>query len=80
MNQAFFKAVFSETFIYVLCVTAYFFSVLHFLGDWLNDLFKEHRHWYAALAVLLIAGQGFGLDFLAGSLVKHFRPEQKKKE
>jgi hypothetical protein len=76
--RAFLKAFVSETLLYGLFVAAYFFCVLHFLGNWLNTLFQQHRGRYAVLAVLLIAGQGFALDFLADWLLRRFRPERKQ--
>jgi len=51
-----------ELAVYSVLVTCYFFSVLNFLGGWLYRLERQHRYTYAAVALLLIAGQAVVLD------------------
>ena len=51
-----------ELAIYAVLVTAYFFLVLHLLGNWLYQLDTQHRVLYAVVALLLIAGQAVVLD------------------
>ena len=51
-----------ELVIYSVLVTAYFFLVLHLLGEWLYRLEAQHRYTYAGVAILLIAGQAVVLD------------------
>ena len=45
-----------ELAIYAVLVIAYFFLVLHLLGQWLYELETHRRNTYAALAILLIIG------------------------
>lgn len=51
-----------ELLIYGIMVVAYFFLVLHFLGDWLGTLYDRHRNGYAAVALLFIVVQGVLLE------------------
>jgi hypothetical protein len=62
-----------ELVIYALLVTAYFFLVLHLLGEWLYHLETQHRVVYAAAAILLIAGQAVGLDAVTTLLFRFLR-------
>lgn len=55
--------------IYCALVAGYFFAVLHFLGDWLQDLFLHHRKSYAVLALLLIVMQGVVLEAVTRCLL-----------
>ena len=62
-----------ELAIYAVLVTAYFFLVLHLLGNWLYRLEMQHRVLYAVLAILLIAGQAVVLDALTTLLLRLLR-------
>jgi hypothetical protein len=48
--------------IYAVLVVAYFFLVLHFLGEWLHRLEHDHRYTYAGAAILLMIGQAVVLQ------------------
>ena len=58
---------------YALLVIAYFFLVLHFLGNWLYQLEINHRYLYAGLAILLIVGQAVLLESLTTFLIRLIR-------
>jgi hypothetical protein len=62
-----------ELAIYAGVVTAYFFLVLHLLGDWLYRLDTQHRVLYAVVALLLIIGQAVVLDALTTALFRFLR-------
>jgi hypothetical protein len=62
-----------ELLVYSVFVVGYFFLVLHFLGDSLQELFKTHRTIYAFLALALMVGQGFLLEALTTALFKFIR-------
>ena len=62
-----------ELAIYAVLVTAYFFLVLHLLGNWLYRLDMQHRILYAVVALLLIAGQAVVLDALTTLLFRLLR-------
>ncbi|MDB6023067.1 MAG: hypothetical protein JWQ04_2924 [Pedosphaera sp.] len=68
-----FKSFSVELPVYAVLVVAYFFLVLHFLGGWLYDLFKNDRRWYAVLALLLIVAQGVVLESLTRALLNLIR-------
>jgi NADH:ubiquinone oxidoreductase subunit 6 (subunit J) len=62
-----------ELLIYSGLVAAYFFFVLHFLGDWLHDLEKAHRYLYALVAISLIIGQAIVLENVTTFLLQMIR-------
>jgi hypothetical protein len=62
-----------ELVIYSILVTAYFFLVLHLLGNWLYQLETRHRILYAFVAILLIAGQAVALDAVTTGLFRLLR-------
>ena len=62
-----------ELVIYAVLVTAYFFLVLHLLGNWLYQLETKHRILYAVVAILLIAGQAVVLDAVTTVLFRLLR-------
>ena len=62
-----------ELAIYAILVTAYFFLVLHLLGNWLYQLETQHRYIYATVAILLIAGQAIVLDAVTTLLFRFLR-------
>lgn len=72
-----FRAFLLELVVYAALVTAYFFLVLHYLGDWLLNLEKAHRYTYAGTAILLIIGQAVVLESVTTFLLRliHGRSE-----
>jgi hypothetical protein len=68
-----FKAFAVELVIYAVLVTAYFFLVLHFLGEWLLQLELHHRYIYASVALLLIIGQAVVLENVTTILLRLLR-------
>ncbi len=58
-----------ELVVYAGFVTAYFFLVLHFLGDWIKHIFDHDKTLYAFLAVGLISVQGVVLERLTTALL-----------
>ena len=62
-----------ELVIYAVLVVAYFFLVLHLLGQWLFQLETQHRYLYAMLAILLIIGQAVLLESLTTFLIRLIR-------
>jgi len=66
-----------ELAIYSVLVIGYFFLVLHLLGDWLYWLEAQHRYTYAAVALLLIAGQAVVLDTVTTLLFRFLRGRRK---
>jgi len=62
-----------ELAIYALLVVAYFFLVLHLLGNWLYHLERQHRYIYAGVAILLIIGQAVLLESVTTFLIRMIR-------
>ncbi|MGH8101755.1 MAG: hypothetical protein ACREIW_10700 [Chthoniobacterales bacterium] len=62
-----------ELAIYALLVVAYFFLVLHLLGDGLYGLETKHRYLYAGTAILLIVGQAVLLEAVTTFLLRLLR-------
>jgi len=62
-----------ELVLYALLVVAYFFLVLHLLGEWLYQLEVQHRYIYAAVAILLIIGQAVLLESITTFLIRLIR-------
>ncbi len=60
--------------VYAVLVAGYYFLVLHYLGNWLNELFQSDRAEYAWVALGLIIGQGVLLDVLTKRLLAWIRP------
>ena len=67
------KAFLIELAVYAALVTAYFFLVLEFLGDWLTGIYKSDRHLYAFLALALIVFQGIALEAVTTALLGFIR-------
>ena len=59
-----------ELVVYSALVVGYFFAVLHFLADWLNNLEKTHIHIYAVVAIVLIIGQAILLETVTTALMR----------
>ena len=64
--------------LYAVLVVAYYFLVLHFLGDWLHRLFSHDRRAYAAVALGLIVGQGLLLETVTRLLLLLVKPGTKR--
>jgi hypothetical protein len=62
-----------ELAIYAVLVVAYFFLVLHLLGEWLYQLEVHHRYFYAGLSILLIVGQAVLLEGVTTFLIRLIR-------
>ena len=62
-----------ELAVYSVLVICYFFLVLNLLGEWLYHLEAQHRYIYAAVALLLIAGQAVALDTVTTLLFRFLR-------
>lgn len=65
-----------ELLLYAALVTAYFFLVLHLMGDWLFALFNASRGWYTVVALALIMVQGVFLETLTRYLVSMLQPRE----
>jgi hypothetical protein len=72
------KSFLLELVLYSVLVVIYYFLVLHFLGDWLAAIFHQHRKLYAAVALLLIVGQGIVLETVTTTLLKIIKPGLEK--
>ena len=66
-----------ELAIYAVLVVAYFFLLLHLLGQWLYQLEIHHRYLYAGLAILLIFSQAVLLESLTTFLIRLIRDRSK---
>ena len=62
-----------ELAIYAVLVVAYFFLVLHFLGEWLYQLETRHRYTYGCVAILLMIGQAVVLQNVTTFLLRSIR-------
>jgi hypothetical protein len=62
-----------ELAIYAVLIVAYFFLVLHLLGEWLYGLEIHHRYIYASLSIVLIVGQAILLESLTTFLIRLIR-------
>jgi predicted tellurium resistance membrane protein TerC len=58
-----------ELTLYAVLVSVYLVLVLHFLLDWLKELFTKQPQVYAWVAILLMIGQSVGLERLTTGLV-----------
>jgi len=72
------KAFTIELPLYAILVVTYGFSVLHFLGHRLFQLFQTERTLYAWVALVLIIGQGYFLEILASALLALIRRKSDK--
>ena len=62
-----------ELALYAVLVLAYFFLVLHFMGDWLLEVYLRDKRLYAVVALLLIIAQGVVLEALTTGLLRWIR-------
>jgi len=67
------RALLIELPIYAVLVVTYFLLVLHFLGDWLGGLFKDHLLLYSCVALALVIGQALVLDWVTLVLLRLLR-------
>jgi hypothetical protein len=67
------RAFLVELAIYAVFVTGYFFLVLHFLSDWLEDLHLHHVKLYALTTIVLIIGQAVFLESVTTWLLRLLR-------
>jgi len=67
------RAFLIELVIYAVLVVAYFFLVLHFLGEGLYQLETRHRYAYAGAAILLMIGQAVVLQNVTTVLLRLIR-------
>jgi len=67
------RAFLVELAVYAVFVTAYFFLVLHFLSDWLQDLHLHHVKFYALMTIVLIIGQAVLLESVTTWLLRLLR-------
>jgi hypothetical protein len=58
-----------ELAVYAAFVSVYLILVLHFLVDWLKELFTKQPAVYAYVAIALMVGQAVGLERLTAGLV-----------
>lgn len=63
-----------EFLVYSVLVTAYYFLVLHLLGDGLKNIYQYERRFYALLALGLIVGQGILLEAVTRLLLRWIQP------
>jgi hypothetical protein len=68
---------FIEFLVYGALVSVYYFLVLHFLGNFLNQLFQTDRRLYTGLSLTLIIGQGMLLEMLTRLLLALVTPRRK---
>ena len=73
------KSFLIELVVYALLVVGYFFLVLRFLDAWLHRLFLDERRTYAAVALLLIIGQGLLLEVLTRALLAVIKPRTEER-
>ena len=67
------RAFLIELVIYAVLVVAYFFLVLHFLGEGLYQLETRHRYAYAGAAIMLMIGQAVLLQNVTTFLLRLIR-------
>ena len=72
-NAKMIRAFTLELAIYTVLVVAYFFLVLHLLGDWLYQIEVQHRYVYAVLSIMLIVGQAILLERVTTFLIRLIR-------
>lgn len=66
----------TDLLVYSILVLTYFVLVLQFFGNWLTDLFRQHRFIYAAVAILLMVTQAVGLEVISYFILKWIRPKK----
>ena len=67
------RAFLVELAVYGVFVTGYFFLVLHYLSDWLQNLHLHHVQIYAVATILLVIGQAVLLESVTTWLLRLLR-------
>jgi hypothetical protein len=67
------RAFLVELALYAVFVTGYFFLVLHYLSDWLQELHLHHVKIYALATIVLIIGQAVLLESVTTWLLRLLR-------
>ena len=62
-----------ELVVYGLLVVAYFFLILHFMGDWLSHLDKQNDKLNALVSIGLIIGQAVVLEWVTTFIFRLLR-------
>ena len=65
-----------ELIVYGALVTVYFFAVLNFLSEFINNLFFSNLVLYAVLALVLIVVQGVFLDLVTSFQLNQIKLER----
>jgi hypothetical protein len=68
------KSFLVELVVYAVLVVGYFFLVLHFLADWIAEIYHGDRRIYAVAALGLIVCQGIALELLTAALFALIKP------
>lgn len=66
---AFLKPFIIELAVYACFASVYVYLVLHFLSDWIKQIFDNNKHLYAFLALVLIIVQSIVLERLTSALL-----------
>src|SRR2546423_14159437 len=66
--------------VYAVFVTGYFFLVLHYLSEWLEDLHLNHVRIYALATIVLIIGQAVLLEDVTTWLPRPLPRRSRKKK
>ena len=72
-KESTFRAFLVELAVYAVFVTGYFFLVLHYLSDWLQNLHLHHVTFYAITTIVLIIGQAVFLESVTTWLLRLLR-------
>jgi hypothetical protein len=67
------RAFLIELLVYSVLVVVYFFLVLHFLADWVNELEPRHIKIYALVSIGLIIGQAILLEIVTTWLMRRLQ-------
>jgi hypothetical protein len=70
MKQFNWKVFAGEMVVYAVLVFAYFWFVLHYFANSLEDMFHHNRRLFAITALLLMIGQAVGLEIISSLLFK----------
>ena len=67
------RAFLIELLVYSVLVVVYFFLVLHFLAEWVNELEPRHIKIYALVSIGLIIGQAILLEIVTTWLMRRLQ-------
>ena len=67
------KAFLIELVVYSALVIGYFFAVLHFLAEWINQLAQTHIRIYSLVAIALVIGQAILLESVTTWLMRRLQ-------